>query len=45
MDLTNIINSLTGNNMIGEISKKFNIDNSKIIAIILPRFSAATLVP
>lgn len=43
MDLTNIINSLTGNNMIGEISKKFNIDNSKIIAIIkaaIPKFLA-----
>ena len=43
MDLTSIISSLTGNNMIGEISKKFNIDNSKIIAVIkaaIPKFLA-----
>ena len=44
MDLTSIINSITGNNMIGEISKKFNIDNSKIMAVIkaaIPKFIAA----
>lgn len=44
MDLTNIIKALTGNNMIGEISKKFNIDPSKIIAVIkaaIPKFIAA----
>ena len=44
MDLTSIISSITGNNMIGEISKKFNIDNSKIMAVIkaaIPKFIAA----
>lgn len=43
MDLANIISSLTGNNMIGEISKKFNIDPSKIISVIkaaIPKFLA-----
>lgn len=43
MDLTNIISSLTGNNMIGEISKKFNIDPSKIVSVIkaaIPKFLA-----
>ena len=41
MDLANIISSLTGNNMIGEISKKFNIDPNKIISVIkaaIPKF-------
>ena len=35
---------LTGNNLIGEISKKFNIDSSKIIAVIkaaIPKFLSA----
>lgn len=44
MDLTSIINSLTGNNMIGEISKKFNIDSSKIVSVIkaaIPKFLSA----
>ncbi len=44
MDLTNIIKMLTGNNLIGEISKKFNIDSSKIIAVIkaaIPKFLSA----
>ena len=43
MDLANIISSLTGNNMIGEISKKFNIDPSKIVSVIkaaIPKFLA-----
>ncbi len=41
MDLNSIISSLTGNNMIGEIAKKFNIDPSKIIEVIkaaIPKF-------
>jgi len=44
MDLTSIINSLTGNNMIGEISKKFNIDTTKIVNVIkaaIPKFLSA----
>lgn len=44
MDLTSIINSLTGNNMIGEISKKFNIDTNKIVNVIkaaIPKFLSA----
>ena len=44
MDLTSIINSLTGNSMIGEISKKFNIDSSKIVSVIkaaIPKFLSA----
>ena len=44
MDLTSIINAITGNNMIGEISKKFNIDSSKIMNVIkaaIPKFIAA----
>ena len=44
MDLTNIIKALTGNSLIGEISKKFNIDSSKIISVIkaaIPKFLAA----
>ncbi|MBQ6071467.1 MAG: DUF937 domain-containing protein [Bacteroidales bacterium] len=44
MDLTSIINSLTGNNMIGEISKKFNIDTTKIVNVIkaaIPKFLGA----
>lgn len=44
MDLTNIIKALTGNNMISEISKKFNIDPNKIIAVIkaaIPKFLSA----
>ena len=41
MDLNSIISSLTGNNIIGEIAKKFNIDPSKIIEVIkaaIPKF-------
>ena len=41
MDLNSIISSLTGNNLIGEIAKKFNIDPSKIIEVIkaaIPKF-------
>ncbi len=44
MDLTSIISALTGNNIIGEISKKFNIDNSKILNVIkaaIPKFISA----
>ena len=44
MDLTSIISSITSNNMIGEISKKFNIDSSKIMAVInaaIPKFLSA----
>jgi hypothetical protein len=44
MDLTSIINSLTGNNIIGEISKKFNIDTTKIVNVIkaaIPKFLSA----
>ena len=41
MDLNSIISSLTGNNLIGEIAKKFNIDPNKIIEVIkaaIPKF-------
>ena len=41
MDLNSIISSLTGNNLIGEIAKKFNIDQNKIIEVIkaaIPKF-------
>lgn len=44
MDLNNIISSLTGNNLIGEISKKFNIDTTKIVSVIkaaIPKFLSA----
>ena len=44
MDLNSIISSLTGNNLIGEIAKKFNIDQSKIINVIkaaIPKFLSA----
>ncbi|MBO4488601.1 MAG: DUF937 domain-containing protein [Bacteroidales bacterium] len=44
MDLSSIISSITGNNLIGEISKKFNIDSSKIMNVIkaaIPKFIAA----
>ncbi len=44
MDLNTIITSLTGNNMIGEIAKKFNIDPTKIINVIkaaIPKLLAA----
>ena len=44
MDLNNIISSLTGNNLIGEISKKFNIDTNKIVSVIkaaIPKFISA----
>ena len=44
MDLNSIISSLTGNNMIGEIAKKFNIDPTKIVNVIkaaIPKILAA----
>ena len=44
MDLNSIISALTGNNLIGEIAKKFNIDQSKIINVIkaaIPKFLSA----
>lgn len=44
MDLTSIISSITGNNLIGEISKKLNLDSSKIMAVIkaaIPKFLSA----
>lgn len=44
MDLNTIISSLTGNNMIGEIAKKFNIDPTKIVNVIkaaIPKILAA----
>ena len=44
MDLNSIISSLTGNNLIGEIAKKFNIDTNKIIDVIkaaIPKFLSA----
>lgn len=44
MDLNNIISSLTGNNLIGEISKKFGIDTTKIVNVIkaaIPKFLSA----
>lgn len=44
MDLNSIISALTGNNLIGEIAKKFNIDQSKIINVIkaaIPKFISA----
>lgn len=44
MDLKNIISAVTGNNLIGEISKKFNIDTSKIMSVIqaaIPKFLSA----
>ena len=34
MDLNSIISAITGNNLIGEISKKFNIDTNKIMSVI-----------
>ena len=44
MDLNSIISALTGNNLIGEIAKKFNIDTNKIINVIkeaIPKFLSA----
>ena len=44
MDLNSIISSLTGNNLIGEIAKRFNIDPNKIINVIkeaIPKFLSA----
>ena len=44
MDLNSIISSLTGNNLIGEIAKKFNINPNKIIEVIkaaIPKFLSA----
>ena len=44
MDLNSIISALTGNNLIGEIAKKFNIDSTKIINVIkaaIPKFLSA----
>ena len=44
MDLNSIISALTGNNLIGEIAKKFNIDQTKIINVIkaaIPKFLSA----
>ena len=44
MDLNSIISALTGNNLIGEIAKKFNIDPNKIINVIkeaIPKFLSA----
>ena len=44
MDLNSIISALTGNNLIGEIAKKFNIDQNKIINVIkaaIPKFLSA----
>jgi hypothetical protein len=44
MDLNSIISSLTGNNLIGEIAKKFNIDTNKIVEVIkaaIPKFLSA----
>ena len=44
MDLNSIISVLTGNNLIGEIAKKFNIDPNKIINVIkaaIPKFISA----
>ena len=41
MDLNSIISSLTSNNLIGEIAKKFKIDPNKIIEVIkaaIPKF-------
>ena len=41
MDLNSIISSLTSNNLIGEIAKKFNISPNKIIEVIkaaIPKF-------
>ena len=41
MDLNSIISALTGNNLIGQIAKKFNIDQTKIINVIkaaIPKF-------
>ena len=44
MDLNSIISQLTGNNLIGEIAKKFNIDSNKIMDVIkaaIPKFLSA----
>ena len=44
MDLNSIISALTGNNLISEIAKKFNIDPTKIINVIkaaIPKFISA----
>jgi hypothetical protein len=44
MDLNSIISAITGNNMIGEIAKKFNIDTNKIMDVIkaaIPKFLSA----
>ncbi len=44
MDLNSIISAITGNNMIGEIAKKFNIDPNKIMDVIkaaIPKFLSA----
>lgn len=41
MDLSNILSSLTGNDMIGEISKHTNLDKAKITSVIqsaIPQF-------
>ena len=44
MDLSKIIGALTGNDMIGEISKNINLDGSKIMSVIqaaIPKFLSA----
>jgi len=44
MDLTKLISSLSDNKLISEISKKLNIDTSKIMAVIsaaIPKFLSA----
>ena len=44
MDLSKIITMLTGNEMVGEISKNMNIDSSKIMSVIqaaIPQFLGA----
>ena len=44
MDLNSIISSITGNNLIGEIAKKFNIDTNKNMSVIqaaIPKFLSA----
>ena len=44
MDLNSIISAITGNNLLGEISKKFKIDTNKIMDVIkaaIPKFLSA----
>lgn len=44
MDLGKIIGALTGNDMLGEISKNINLDGSKIMSVIqaaIPKFLSA----